>query len=85
MDLFTFAADYDPASKKQNEFRRAVRNAVEKLNMPRLVYVDGREVLKTASGLTFDLVHPSPAGMEEMAVNLSNLIKIKMGKEKKSG
>ena len=85
MDLFTFASDYDPASKKQNEFRRAVRNAVEKLNMPRLVYVDGREVLKTASGLTFDLVHPSPAGMEEMAVNLSNLIKIKMGKEKKSG
>jgi lysophospholipase L1-like esterase len=84
MDLFTFAADYDPASRKQNEFRRAVRHAVEKLNMPRLVYVDGREILKSASGLTFDLVHPSPSGMEEMASNLSSLIKSKIGKEKKS-
>jgi lysophospholipase L1-like esterase len=84
MDLFTFAADYDPASMKQNEFRKAVRNAVNKLNMPRLIYVDGREILKTVSGLTFDLVHPSPAGMEEMASNLSSFIKTTIAKKKNS-
>jgi lysophospholipase L1-like esterase len=81
MDLFTFAADYDPASKKQNEFRQVVRNTVEKLNMPKLVHVDGRKMLKTTSGLTFDLVHPASAGMEEIASNLSDLMKKKMGKK----
>jgi len=80
MDLFTFAADYDPASEKQNEFRQVVKNAVKKLDMPKLVYVDGRKMLKTTSGLTFDLVHPAPAGMEEIASNLSNLMKRKMVK-----
>ncbi len=80
IDIFTFAADYDPTSEKQNEFRKAVRNAVEKLNMPKLVHVDGRRILKDASGLTFDLVHPAAAGMEEMAYNLSRFIKTKIGK-----
>jgi len=81
IDIFTYADDYNPAAKKQNEFRRAVRNAVRKLGMPKLVHVDGRKILKETSGLTFDLVHPAAAGMEEMAFNLSSLIRKRMGKE----
>ena len=81
IDIFTYADDYNPAAKKQNEFRKAVENAVRKLDMPKLVHVDGREILKETSGLTFDLVHPAAAGMEEMACNLSRLIRKKMGKE----
>ena len=81
IDIFTYADDYNPASEKQNEFRKAVKNAVEKLNMPKLVHVDGRKILKDTSGLTFDLVHPAAAGMEEMASNLSSLIRKKIGKE----
>jgi len=81
IDIFTYADDYNPAAKKQNEFRRAVRNAVRRLDMPNLVHVDGRKILKDTSGLTFDLVHPAAAGMEEMASNLSSLIRKRMGKE----
>ncbi|MEM2130293.1 MAG: SGNH/GDSL hydrolase family protein [Candidatus Bathyarchaeia archaeon] len=79
IDLFTFAADYDRNSKKQNEFRQVIKNTVENLALPKLVYVDGRRLLKDASGLTFDLVHPAPAGMEEISTNLANLIKRKIG------
>ena len=78
IDLFTFAADFDPSAKKHKEFRRIVRETVENLDMPKLVHIDGRTLLKDVSGLTFDLVHPAPSGMEEIAVNLSNIIQAKM-------
>ena len=75
IDLFTFSADFDPASTKQNDFRKIVKETVEKLNTPKLVHLDGREILKSSSGLMAgDLVHPSPEGMEEMARNLSAII-----------
>ncbi len=77
IDLFTFAADFDPASTKQNEFRKIVKETVEKLNMPKLIHLDGREILKNVSGLMAeDLVHPSPEGMEEMAKNLSVVVEL---------
>jgi len=78
IDLFTFAADFDPSARKHKEFRRIIRETVENLDMPKLVYVDGRTVLKDVSGLTFDLVHPAPAGIEEIAANLSSFIQAKM-------
>jgi len=73
IDLFTFYSI--PRAEKQDEFRTAVRDTVTKLNMPKLVHIDGREILKNPSGLITDLVHPSPEGMEEMALNLSGVIK----------
>ncbi|MBA7552000.1 hypothetical protein ES705_44551 [subsurface metagenome] len=76
IDLFTFVADFDPVSTKQDEFRKIVKETVEKLKMPKVVYLDGREILKNVSGLMGgDLVHPSPEGMEEMAKNLAKCIK----------
>jgi len=81
IDLFTFADDFNPPAKKHREFRRVVRETVENLDMPKLVYVDGRRLLKDVSGLTFDLVHPAPSGMEEIATALSNIIQTKMKKQ----
>lgn len=78
LDMFTFYADFDPSSKKQNEFRGIIRKRVEELQMPKLVYVDGRTILENAPGLTVDLVHPSPFGMEEMAAKLSSLIRTRI-------
>ena len=78
VDLFTFYADFDSCSKKQNEFREIVKNTVKNLNMPKLIHIDGREILKSIAGLTTDLCHPSPEGMEEIAVGLSNRIKKKL-------
>ena len=77
IDLFAFYADLDGNSTKQTEFREIVRNTVERLNMPKLLHIDGREMLKDVSGLMSDLVHPSPSGMEEIALNLSRLIRKK--------
>ena len=51
-----------------------INEIVSRLNLPRLVYVDGRALLPSLTGLTTDLIHPSPAGMEEMARNLSAVI-----------
>lgn len=75
IDIFQFRMDFYPEEKKQKEFRRIVKETVEKLNMPEVIHVSGLEILKSPSGLTSDLVHPSAGGMEEMAGNLSETIK----------
>jgi lysophospholipase L1-like esterase len=80
MDMFTFYADYDPGSRRQRAFRKIVKRATQRPQLPRAVYVDGRRLLRLPSGLTFDLVHPAPAGMEEIAQNLSRVIRGKVGK-----
>ena len=61
------------------EFRNEVRRKVESLNMPRLVYLDGLEMGPSLTGLTADLVHPAPAGMEEIARNVCDAIKTRIG------
>lgn len=54
-----------------HQFREIVRQKVEELNHPRLVYVSGRELLTDWRGLSIDLLHPSAEGMFEIARNLS--------------
>jgi hypothetical protein len=71
MDLFTFAEDLIGGTDKQEKFREVVKATVEDLDQPKLVYLNGRDMLQNVPGLTFDLVHPSPFGMEEIARNLS--------------
>lgn len=63
-----------PTAERQAEYRDAVREVVSRLALPRLVHFDGRELLPDVSELSADLVHPSPAGMEQVAANLSRLI-----------
>jgi lysophospholipase L1-like esterase len=68
-DLFTCDMDvvHDP---KITIFRTVVRNVVERLHMPKLIHISGAELLTSIDGLTSDLVHPAPAGMDEIARNL---------------
>ena len=83
IDLFPCYWDFDPAStisSKPNAFREIVRETVERLNMEKLIHIDGREILKDVSGLTFDLTHPAASGMEQMASNLSRAIEERAGK-----
>lgn len=60
-------------------FREVVGDVVGREQNGRLVHVDGRRMLPTVRGLTADLVHPSPDGMEMMADNLSRLMAEKLG------
>ncbi len=69
MDLFPVEEDLTGDDKAQ-VFRRIVKEKVEALDLPRLVHVPGTDMLNTVHGLTVDLVHPSPFGMEEIARNL---------------
>jgi len=78
VDLFRCA--HDPANvAKIDAYRAVVRRQVEALALPRLVHVPGEAVLTSMSGLAADLVHPSPAGMEEIATNMARVIREKMG------
>ena len=81
IDLFTCARDYE-CDGKIAEFRGAVREKVRRMGMPRLVHAPGDELLTSPAGLTADLVHPSPVGMEEIAANLAALIRRKMGPQR---
>ena len=78
IDLFTCRHDFDE-NPKIAAFRRAVEQKVRAMDMPKLVHVPGSQLLTSLSGLTFDLVHPSPAGMEEMAANLARAIRERTG------
>lgn len=74
IDMFTFGMDFQAGESKNRAFREIVRQAVRDLHLPRLVHLDGRDLLKNPTGLTADLVHPSPGGMGEIAANLAWII-----------
>ena len=80
-DMFTFAADLGANPARNAEFRRVVREAVRKIGSPRLVHLDGRRLLRSIPGLSVDLVHPSPRGMEEIAYRFSRIILRKIRSE----
>jgi len=77
MDLFTVQEDLE-GERKVEDFRRVVREKVASLGLPRLVHVPGNEMLTSVHGLAVDLVHPSPFGMEEIARNLSAVMRERM-------
>ena len=70
IDVFTCRDDLT-GNPHFNEYRDVVRDKVCAVNRPNVVWIPGRQILSSVEGLTADLVHPSPAGMEEMARNLS--------------
>ena len=74
IDLFTSRFDWELAQKRQR-FAQIVRETVAELGMEKVVYIPGAEMLRSVSGLTADLVHPAPAGMEEIARNLTRVIR----------
>jgi len=78
IDLFTCRWDFarDP---KVERFREVVAERVRQLALPKLVHIRGDELLTDASGLMTDLVHPSPAGMEQIASRLAPRMRAAMG------
>jgi hypothetical protein len=78
IDVFPCRWDFEGDDKAQR-FRDIVGAQVNALDMPKLVHVSGKDILTSITGLTVDLVHPSPSGMEEMARNLSNVIRERVG------
>jgi len=75
IDMFPFSMDFVKGETKNVIFRKIVKDAVSFVSSKRVIHIDGRDILKRISGLMTDLVHPSPSGMQEMAVNLSNIIR----------
>ncbi len=69
IDLFTASGDFTD-NARYPAFRAAVRDAVARIGSPRVVHLDGRDLLTRATGLTLDMVHPSSDGFEEIAANL---------------
>jgi len=78
MDIFPFHIEFPGGDEKTETFRKIVKDAAAAVKSAKVIHIDGRDILKSSAGLTVDLVHPSPAGMEEMALNLSGIIKENM-------
>lgn len=74
IDVFPFYMDFDPDSERNHAYRAVVREVVEALDYPKVLHLDGRDLLRDATGLTADVVHPAPHGMEEIAANLATRI-----------
>jgi hypothetical protein len=77
-DLFMNEKDLE-GNPKVKQFRDIVRLAVEKLDLPKLIYVPGDELLTCMTGLSADLVHPSEQGFEEIAGRLASIMKERIG------
>ncbi len=74
IDIFPCLYDFMGVEKCEI-FRSIVAERVQLLDRPKLVHVPGDAMLRSNSGLTVDLVHPAPAGFEEMARNLADIIR----------
>lgn len=79
LDMFPFWRDLDPDDTKPLEFREVVRRIVQDINSPYVLHVDARSLLPGWDGLTADMVHPSPAGMETIAANLTPILEQHVG------
>jgi hypothetical protein len=74
IDMFPFYMDFQPESERNHAYRAVVRETVERLDSPKVVHLDGRNLLKDATGLCADALHPAPAGMEAIATNLASTV-----------
>jgi hypothetical protein len=74
IDIFPCRYDFTGVENCET-FRSIVAERVLELNRPKLVHIPGDAMLRSNTGLTVDLVHPSPAGFEEMAHNLADIIR----------
>ncbi|CAN7593717.1 GDSL-type esterase/lipase family protein [Paenibacillus sp. LjRoot56] len=73
-DLFLCNHDLDGLDRIL-DYRLAVRRAVEDLGDSRTIYTAGTELLRSVNELSADLVHPSAAGQEAIALRWSKLMR----------
>jgi hypothetical protein len=57
-----------------SEFREVLRKIHRDSGDPNLHLIEGNQVLDQFSGLSVDLIHPSPAGHQMMGLNLAALL-----------
>lgn len=76
-DIFTCGRDFTNHPKIDG-YRDTIRNIVARLNMPKLVYICGRDLLKDGALLSSDATHPSDRGMREIAENLYETVQQKI-------
>jgi lysophospholipase L1-like esterase len=74
IDMFPFYMDFEPESERNHAYRAVVREVVEDLAYPKVLHLDGRDLLRNTAGLAADVLHPAPSGMEEIATNLATRI-----------
>ncbi|GAB1483632.1 hypothetical protein MASR2M78_24480 [Treponema sp.] len=74
IDMFGHFRDFRTEMENAPAYRAIVESAVRQLAHPNIIHVRGLELLSSPEHLTADLLHPSPAGMEEIARNLSPVI-----------
>lgn len=74
LDILPSARDLKP-DNKHRIFRKIVRETVEKQNLLNVVHIDATTLITDLRSLSTDMVHPSPAGQEEIALNLYNHIR----------
>jgi lysophospholipase L1-like esterase len=75
--LFMVSEQY-PGLLANDDKRRALRQVMEEtvaaLNLPRVTFITTRQAFRDPSGLSVDLVHPSPSGMGEIARRLAKMM-----------
>ena len=54
-----------------------MKRILEKLNAPRLIYIDGRDLLPGGRRLAGDVTHPSALGIKTITEKLSAVMKQK--------
>ncbi|MCM8803970.1 MAG: hypothetical protein NC833_01790 [Candidatus Omnitrophica bacterium] len=74
IDIYPFFMDFEK-EKKQIEFRKILEKKVREIGKRNVFHISGFDILKNLKGLSYDLIHPSPFGMEEISYNLSSIIK----------
>lgn len=74
IDVF-FCEDDLRGGGHAGRFRAILKRAVSELALPNLHYINGLNILPNARGLSGDLVHPSPRGVETIASNLTAIMK----------
>jgi hypothetical protein len=76
VDMYPFHMDFGPDLRdKAAAFRRVVADGVARWNRGRMVYLSGQALLPEVTGLSADLVHPAPRGMDAIARNLADAIR----------
>ncbi|TVY09197.1 SGNH/GDSL hydrolase family protein [Paenibacillus cremeus] len=61
-----------------DEYRAVLQGIVQRLGLPHVQYVDGRELLTSMNGLIHDLLHPNDYGMMEIGEKLAAILRQKL-------
>ncbi len=73
IDIFYCGGDMK-GKPKVGLFRETVRKITEELGLENIRHISGTSLLTGSHGLSGDLTHPNPRGVEEIARNLTRLI-----------